>query len=390
MTIEVRRFQKGDYERVAEMRMEAFRRPMRPDAWLRGEGHLLVEDGRIQATVLAEPMGQVFGGRAVPSTAVSGVVVDPLARGRGLSTLLLRETFVELRREGVALSTLFPSLVGAYRQAGYEFAGARVEYETRIDRLPTSGNLPGVEPWADSNLDEIISCYRHAAQLSNGLFDRTPTWWRERVFEPVDGQPFYRYLVRRDGCVKGYLLYTQQPLSGNHGLDFSVVARDLFWLDGEAALALLAVVAQHRPLGSDFRWCGPVNEPLAMYLGHLPPTVYDALPMMLRLINVPAALEARGYAPALNTCVSFAVTDSLLPENSGALRIAVRDGRAIVEPVAKAQASVDVGTLAALYSGWLRASDAARLGNLVGASAAEIALLDLLFAGPAAWMPDWI
>lgn len=390
MTFEVRRADERDYERVADLRDEAFRKPMHAAAWLRGDGYVLVENGRIEATILAETMGQFFGGRAVPVAAVSGVAVDTRVRGRGYSTTLMRETFVDLRRRGIMLSTLYPSIVGTYRRAGYEVAGTRTEYRTRIDCLPADGDATRVEPWDDADLDEIDICYRRIAQRNNGMFDRTPEWWRDRVLKVAQGERLHRHLVRRDGEVTGFVFYTQEPAGTNHGMDFAVACRDLLWDDADAALALLAFLRLNRPFGTDLRWFGPSHEPLTALLGYLPIEPHDTLPMMLRLLDARGALAARGYPRELAMHVDLAVTDSLLPENSGALRITLADGCAGVDPLPTATAKLDVGTLAALYSGWMRAGDAARLGRLTGATPDEIERLDLMFTGPPAWLADWI
>jgi predicted acetyltransferase len=389
MTTEVRRADANDYERVAELRDEAFRKGMHSAAWLRGDGYVLVAGGRIEATLLAETMGQFFGGCAVPGAAVSGVVVDTRMRGRGYSTTIMREAFVDLRRRGIVLSTLYPSIVGTYRRAGYEIAGMRVEYRTRIDALPSTGDATRVEPWDDAQFDEVVACYRRIAQCNDGMFDRSPEWWRDRVLKP-GAQRLHRHLVRRDGDVTGYVTYSQEPTGGNHAMEFAVVCRDFLWEDADAAEALLAFLRLNRPFGTDLRWIGPVHEPLTSCLAYMPIEPNDMLPMMLRLLDVRAALEGRGYPRALATSVELQVNDALLPENSGALRITVADGRATVDPLPSATACVDVATLAALYTGWLRAGDAARVGRLHGATDDEIERIDLLFAGPPAWLPDWI
>jgi predicted acetyltransferase len=390
MTIEVRRADAGDYDRVAELRDEAFRKPMHSAAWLRGDGYVLVEGGRIEATVLAETMGQFFGGRAVPVAAVSGVAVDTRVRGLGYSTAIMREAFADLRQRGIVLSTLYPSIVGTYRRAGYEIAGMRVEYRTRIEHLPSGGDATQVEAWDDANFDEIVACYRRVAERSNGMFDRAPEWWQNRVLQTPRDRRLHRHLVRRDGRVTGFLTYTQESTGLNHGMDFNVACRDLLWEDADTAAALLAFLRLNRPFGSYLHWFGPVHEPLTACLGYLPIEPLDMLPVMLRLLDVPAAIEARGYPRVLDLSVDLDVTDSLLPENCGALRISVCGGRATTTALQSAPASLDVATLAGLYTGWLRAADAARLGRLQGATPDDLERLDLLFAGSPAWIPDWI
>ena len=59
--------------------------------------------------------------------------------------------------------------------------------------------------------------------------------------------------------------------------------------------------------------------------------------------------------------------------------------RALPEAVAH---RLDVGALAALYTGWASTAMLARAGRLSGGGEAERAALDAAFAGPAPWMAD--
>src|SRR5262249_1966943 len=80
------------------------------------------------------------------------------------------------------------------------------------------------------------------------------------------------------------------------------------------------------------------------------------------------------------------VEDALFPENEGGLRLAVDEGRGAVEASSRATARLDVSTLAALFTGWLPAREAVRLGRLTGATPTEVSRLELIFAGPRPWL----
>src|SRR5262249_47103794 len=132
MSLEVRPFREEDFERVRELRTEAFRRPGAPEAWREGGGRVLADAGRLEAILHFQPAGQCFGGRVVPVAAITSMAVDPLARGRGLGRRLLGEVLRELRTLGVALSVLYPSTLPVYRRAGYELAGSYTRYRAPI------------------------------------------------------------------------------------------------------------------------------------------------------------------------------------------------------------------------------------------------------------------
>ena len=99
---------------------------------------------------------------------------------------------------------------------------------------------------------------------------------------------------------------------------------------------------------------------------------------MLRIEDVPRALEARGYpADGALDVVVHGSSEEL------AVSVRVRDGRAEVAAALGAAAALRTtrATLASVLYGGLRASDAARLG-LLDADARTLARADAIFALP--------
>lgn len=388
MAREIRHYRPEDYERVDAMRREAFRHAMRPAAFARGGGRVLIEHGEIMAALLLEPFGQFFGGRSVRSAGVTSVMVDPRARGRGLISDLLRWTLAEQRAEGLPIAMLYPSIVSVYRKAGFDFAGVTPSYRIPIASLPTDGDVGAIEPWGEAQFAEVAACYRAYASAQNGMIDRPRHWWDERVVDPVTMRTPYRYLVRRDGRVTGYVIYTQEPDEGFYGYAFSVLVRDIAWLDEHAGRALLAFLAANRPFGSHVTWVGPPEEPLAAFLRYEEMHGVQRFLWVMRLIDLPAALEGRGYPPTVTATVALDVSDVTLPENAGAWRLEVSGGAASLTRVPRARARIDIGTLASIASGWLPAREAARAGRLLDATPEEIAALELIFHGPKPWIAE--
>ena len=101
--------------------------------------------------------------------------------------------------------------------------------------------------------------------------------------------------------------------------------------------------------------------------------------LWLRILDVPAALTARGY----NTDgeLVLEVTDDVLPEVGGRWRLSVRDGSAQVSPVeAAADLRLDITDLGAVYLGGSTLRELAAAGRGAELSANAIRRADLLFA----------
>jgi predicted acetyltransferase len=106
------------------------------------------------------------------------------------------------------------------------------------------------------------------------------------------------------------------------------------------------------------------------------------LPWMFRVIDLVAAVAARGFSPHVTASVEIAVTDPEAPANDGTWRLTVGQGRGEASPAAYGKEPVQLGArgLAALWCGWTMAR--LRLARLAtGGTDEEDAALDAIFAG---------
>jgi predicted acetyltransferase len=273
---------------------------------------------------------------------------------------------------------------------GFELAGAHVRYRASIASIPRP-STHAVRAWGDDSIDAIADCYRRVASAGNGPIDRPRWWWKERTlgsWEPQE-EMIHRYAAYDGDRVDGYLVFTQERGSGEAQWRYSLMCRDLFWASPAAARSLLTFAAGHRSLALDLVWVGSIEEPLRAFFIEQDARLERSFHWMMRIVDPAAALEARGYPRPVEGAVEIEVADPVVRANCGALRLELEEGRARVRRVERAAARIGVGTLAALYSGWLTPADAARSGGLVGAGEREIELLTAAFAGPKPWMSDF-
>ncbi|HVL91447.1 MAG TPA: GNAT family N-acetyltransferase, partial [Actinomycetota bacterium] len=302
------------------------------------------ESGRIVAAAAVLPTGHFFGGTPVACAGVSAVVVAPHARGGRTAEILVGEMLKE-RRPVMPLSSLYPATVPIYRRLGYEYGAIRCTYRVPLHRLTRFGDALPATPWDDGDLDEVATAHRAWAAEHNGVMDRTPSYW-ERLCKQIGDDPVYRVLVREGRQVTGSLIYHQE-----NGFHMDLVAHDLFWRTPAAARSLITYVARHHSLGRDFVWTGPSTDPMLFHSAEYKIREKERWHLMLRLLDVSAAVVSRGYRSGTETAVSVGVQDELFPENSGPWRIAVSGGKATAEPASDAEITMGVGTLASIYSG---------------------------------------
>lgn len=380
-----------DFDRVFDLGRQAFNLPGSARERARedfgpDQVRVLEDGGRIVATLRIHRFAHVWGGRPVAAAGIGGVAVPAESRGRGYASTLMHETLRELRDDGAILSSLYPATVPIYHAAGYGFGGIRTLWRTDLALLPTRGSLD-VEVFEPDALDEVVACYDEVAATNDGMLTRDRAWWTKRVMTSVweEGEP-YRYAVREDGRVTGYIVYRLERSKDDWRA--TLACRDLMWTTPAAGRALLALAAMHRSTGYRISWVGPPTEPLANLMTEDHPEVDFRMRWMLRLVDVPAAIESRGYPPHVETAITIAVEDPVLPGNAGAWRIEVSGGSAKVVPGEAPQAAADVSTWASIWSGLHHPGDAARLGGL-RADADALGTLRSIFGGPAPWSADF-
>ncbi|MBK7877373.1 MAG: GNAT family N-acetyltransferase [Planctomycetes bacterium] len=354
-----------------------------------GEGteRALRIDGELAAVLGVLDMGQWFGGRRVPMGGVLAVGVEPSRRGRGLGLALMTELLRELRARGVPLSALYPATNTLYRAAGYEIAGARHEFALRLRELSfargaTAARDTWLRPARDADEPALRALYRERARTSSGWLDRHEYLWRRvRSWRGEERQGF---VAGRGERVEGYAFLAQRR---GELLQMDVAFSDLVATTRDSGVRLLELLRDHRSLCTLARGFLAVHDPIVALLGENGFESKLSMPWMLRVVDVAAALEARGYPAGLAATLELDVTDDVLPENAGRWVVAIADGAARVERGGRGTLALDMRALAGLYTGWQSAHDLAAGGRAAGPEDV-LARATASFAGPAPHMPD--
>jgi predicted acetyltransferase len=364
-------------------------RPLEADSPVPAAWHIAARHrGRIVAALTHLRLGQWWGGRAVPMGGIAGVNVAPEARGRGLARLLLREAFAEMRAEGVPVSALYPTTGTLYRSVGYGWAGEWTLTDVPLSILPQRGDPAlTLEPVPPDPGPEARAVHDTVAAGRPGWLRRDDwAWsWLDLVHRRA-GRPRFAYEARRDGRVVGFVSYRAAEAER---AGFLVEVEELFAADGGAAASLLALLGGNTTMADDLR----TRLPMSLLLPHL------AHPQrtrrfrdwwwMLRLVDLPAAVAARGWPPDVDVRVPLSVVDPDHGHQEGPWVLVVAGGEGRLERGGAGTVSVHVADLAALYAGALDPATMAASGLLIGAGDAEVAALAAATAGPSPSLQDF-
>jgi predicted acetyltransferase len=365
-------------------------------AWMAGvrPERAIVADGprgEIAAASHIRHFDQWFGGRPVPMGGFSPVAVLPEFRGRGLGRAVTAGQFAAMREQGEVISGLFPASQALYRSVGFEIAGSYVlrrfpasEVGRIAPRRPVEvrrGRVPDVEA--------LHRCQERLAAGRDGTLRRDAGWWERRLPTDLDGVVVY-VVDQPDapGEVAGYAIYRHGP--GPRPYDYTVVVTEVLADDPDVLRALWRVVGSS---GSQAPWVevvGPADDDLFLLLDTTDPVaVRNEIRWMLRLVDAPGAVAARGWNPTVTGTVHLDIHDEHAPWNAGRWVLEVEGGSARLEPGGSGVVSTSIGGLSTWWAGHTAASRLARMGHLVSTDPQALATMDSLIPAVPPVLPDF-
>ena len=305
-------------------------------------------------------------GRDVPMGGIAAVAVVPEARGQGIARGMMAAALDKLREQGRPIAGLYASTWSLYRQVGFEQAGTRVARKIRTDAIRAERSGLPVRRVSEAELRALVRPRHGNLVRSDGLWTR--------LLQPVTGK-VHCYVV---GDGEGWaVLWQEAP-----GPWYTWVVRDWGWSTPAAAHRLWGLLAEASTMATEAQWYGAPDDVMETLLVNRGARVTDVERWMIRIVDVPTALEARGWAADGEVVVD--IEDDGMPDNAGAWTITVRDGQASVTRGGAAQARLHIRALASIYTGFHTAAQLQSVGRVEGDTRA----LDALFAAPAPWMAD--
>ncbi|WP_293106242.1 sterol carrier protein domain-containing protein [Moorena sp. SIOASIH] len=280
-----------------------------------------------------------------------------------------------------------------YRKVGYERAGNRCLWKLSTKTIslcerPTATlrerNLPmhRVEPENYQIFEEI---YHQQAQANNGNLDRHHAIW-ENLVKPILAKPeetIYSYLIGSETIPEGYVIFTQQE--DDHGLRITV--NDWALLTTAAIKRFWTFIADHRSLVDQVHWYSSPHDPLMLLLPEQTAKIDTRYYWMSRVIDVPKALEKRGYPVGIDGELHLEVDDDLIEANNGRFRLRVHEGQGEVTPGGNGDLQISIRGLASLYTG-LFSPRQLELTGYLKATKEALSVATLLFSGSEPWMSD--
>ncbi len=359
--------------------------------WLKAAGHehmRVVRNGAAApvACLLRIPMGQYFGGRAVPMVGIAAVATAPETRGQGLARSMMQESMREAARDGFPLSGLYPSTQALYRQAGFEQAGHRLYARIPLATIDVRDRGGAVEHLSDADDSAVAEAYTAFAARFDGMIRRGPYIWRR--IKKFREEVYHGFGIRNvSGGLDGYL-YLNQKRKPEPNARQEISLTDFAFTTPEAGRRLLGFLADFATMGDDVVFAAGPSHPALMLLGQQRYKLEFHHYWMTRILSVEKALAARRYGPGLDAELHLDIEDDVIPENHGRFVVRIRDGSAEVSRGGSGQLKAGIRGLAAMYTGHMAAPALAVCGMASGDERA-MRMAATVFGGSTPWMTDF-
>jgi predicted acetyltransferase len=345
--------------------------------------------GRLVGSARYHVMQQWWHGRSMPMAGVAGVKVAPEERGRGIGTAMMARMLADIAERGYPVSALYPATAPLYRAFGWEIAGGR--YETvlptrslaallRPDEavVPGASEPPGLRRATPKDAAAIVEVTGlvHASLRHCGPNTREP--WECRDWLDYAGN--FAYLA-----ADGFLSYRW----ARDGAELAV--EQLVAASAATARALWQILASHGTIASRVRACLAPDDPVQWLTREPDVQTQRTASWMLRIVDAPAAIAARGFPASVTVSVPLEISDAARPANAGRWRLEVADGHGSLQPAGdEAARPLRLGArgLAALFAG--TGTGSLRLTGLAaGGDPAVDEALDAAFGGAAFVIDSW-
>jgi predicted acetyltransferase len=375
--------------------------PAQRESWLYSASQRVRQGTFLGAFIGNQPVGaaachdmrQWWYGRAVPMAGVASVKVAPEHRGKGIGRRLMTAMLELIADRGYPVSALYPATMPLYRSLGWELAGGK--YQAVVPARSLRSLLaPDAAAGApdDGAGAEVRRAGPDDAAAMNAIIGRAHEAARDCGPLTWDLPAAARWLARDD--MYAYMTgdgFAAYRWDGGHG---DLFVERVHATSAASVRALWSVIASHASIAENVRALTGPADPFWWLTHERDATIRKRSMWMLRVVDAPAAIAARGFPAGVSVSVPLVINDPTRPANNGRWQLTVSDGKGALIPngvgILPGAQPLTLGArgLAALYAG--TPVPVLRLAGLAARGSPETdAALDAAFAATSFMVDDF-
>jgi len=350
---------------------------------------VLLEDSEIVACLRVFDFNMLVNGLAVRMGGISSVACLPEYRRKGYVGMLLRHALEQMREARQPLSGLYTPHPTLYRKYGWMVAASNLKYilnPKQIAPYSTARVQGRAVRVTEEDQPLVEQIFRRYSERRTGPVVRSERWWKEaffrRIYDDKRGLADVAVWREGDGAATGYVCYESDRGPPPFRLS-KIWLREFVALTADAYQGLLRYMLSH-DLTDEIFWFGPQDDPLAYAVDDSYQVKREYMDnMMLRVVDVESAVTARPAAlGAPEGALSLAISDAAAPWNRATWRIESSGGKLHAKKAdgANGDLLMEAATFAAVYDGFMKATDAVRAGLAEARNGAAALLADRIFA----------
>ena len=280
------------------------------------------ENQHIAADLHLRPYTLNLRGNSMPVDYMVGVATHPAARGRGIASKLLKNSFRISRSRGKSAVILMPSDASFYMPLGCSFYVQQWERSAAPEWLARIGEKPE-KAMTVSSPDEwhiLASIYEKFTERRNGFTQRDEKTWRTFI----EGQ-----------LNEGYIAVTGDETGPTGDLCYGIdgrrlIANEMAYVSDRGRRGLYAFMAGHRGSIDRCTWYEPLDDCSFYYWPNGAEHTYienRTFPFMMARITDPVGvIDGLPCEKQIHGEYSFQLVDPVLSENNGIYMVRAEEG----------------------------------------------------------------
>lgn len=330
------------------------------------------------------------GGARTPAAGVTMVGVASTHRRQGLLTALMARQLDDIAGRGDTIAILTASESLIYGRFGYGAATFRTSVDIDASHgaylvESAAGGRCRLLPKSEA-MPIITRVYDSCRSQRAGAVGRDDWWWqifeRDRLDRRHGASPLFFVMHEDDdGVADGYATYRIKESWPDDGLAGGVlIVQEVYGASADIEAALWRFLCDVDLVDRLECWNRPLDDPLRWRLADLRRMRTKAIAdwVWLRVLDVPAALEARAYEA--EGAIVLEVVDEFRPDAGGRFRLEGGPGGATCRPTGEMpHITLGAAELGAMYLGGVAPSLLAGARRVDAHGATALATADALF-----------